>query len=64
METPELKPRSIADESPYYKSFKEAKRNVNERSKTESLETETRFTLYRLQGRTSEGRQWRKYRQR
>ena len=30
---PELKPRSIADESPYYKSFKEAKRNVNERSK-------------------------------
>ena len=33
METPELKPRSIDRRSRSQKSFKEAKRNVNERSK-------------------------------
>ena len=48
---PELKPRSIADESPYYKSFKEAKRNVNERSKRiVAILKHAEYALYRLQG--------------
>ena len=47
---PELKPRSIDRRSRSQKSFKEAKRNVNERSKRRIAETSARITLYRLQG--------------
>ena len=66
METSELTYRGRSEREIFPEQRIHAKRGYADTtmSAASKLLNPTRFTLYRLQGRTGDDRQWRKYRQR